>query len=68
MRALVVDESMFGNAHLIADSVGKRNILRAGRCDMTMTEGDEQVARQQAIRQIERRRFWVSAVWFSIGM
>ena len=29
----------------------------------------EQLARQQAIRQIERRRrFWTSAVWSAIGM
>ncbi len=31
--------------------------------------GDEQLARQQAIRQIERRRrFRISAVWSAIGM
>jgi H+/Cl- antiporter ClcA len=31
-------------------------------------DGD-QLARQQAIRQIERRRrFWISAIWSAIGM
>ena len=34
----------------------------------TPTGGDE-LARQQAIRQIERRRrFWVSTIWSAIGM
>lgn len=31
--------------------------------------GDDELARQQAIRQIERRRrFWISTVWSAIGM
>jgi hypothetical protein len=32
------------------------------------TPANEQFARQQAISQIEFRRFMVSAAWFSIGM
>ena len=31
--------------------------------------GDDELARQQAIRQIERRRrFWISTVWSASGM